>query len=141
MTRQEQIKEIKQVLIKTCKRCRSSEEDYMQSKYAEALCNARYRKLPEDAIVLTKEEYKSLRQSLTQTTNRECELADRARALLHECDVLKIDLEKTRKETAREILDIGKKLYEMSYHKSNAMPRLIEWIKAEYGVDLGSSAV
>ena len=44
MTQQEQIEQIKQILIKTCKRCRSSEEDYMQSKYAEALCNARYRK-------------------------------------------------------------------------------------------------
>ena len=64
-----------------------------------------YRKIPEDAVVLTKVEYESLRQSLTQTTNRECELADRARALLHECDVLKIDLEKARKKTAKEILD------------------------------------
>lgn len=42
MTKQEQIEEIKQVLIKTCKRCRSFEEDYMQSKYAEALYNAGY---------------------------------------------------------------------------------------------------
>lgn len=39
MTKQEQIEEIKQVLIKTCKRCRPFEEDYMQSKYAEALYN------------------------------------------------------------------------------------------------------
>lgn len=45
MTKQEQIEEIKQVLIKTCKRCRSFEEDYMQSKYAEALYNAGYRKV------------------------------------------------------------------------------------------------
>lgn len=42
----------------------------------------------------------------------------------------------TRKETAKEILNMGKKLYEMSYHKSNAMPRLIEWIKVEYGVEV-----
>ena len=45
MTKQEEIEEIKQVLIKTCKRCRSFEEDYMQSKYAEALYNAGYRKI------------------------------------------------------------------------------------------------
>ena len=45
MTKQEQIEEIKQVLIKTCKRCRTFEEDYMQSKYAEALYNAGYRKV------------------------------------------------------------------------------------------------
>ena len=43
---------------------------------------------------------------------------------------------KARKETAKEILNMGKKLYEMSYHKSNAMLRLIEWIKAEYGVEV-----
>lgn len=43
-TKQEQIEEIKQVLIKTCKRCRPFEEDYMQSRYAEALYNAGYRK-------------------------------------------------------------------------------------------------
>lgn len=47
MTKQEQIEEIKQVLIKTCKRCRSFEEDYMQSKYAEALYNAGYCKVDE----------------------------------------------------------------------------------------------
>ena len=45
MTKQEEIEEIKQVLIKTCKRCRTFEEDYMQSKYAEALYNAGYRKV------------------------------------------------------------------------------------------------
>ena len=41
-----------------------------------------------------------------------------------------------RKQTAKEILNMGKKLYEMAYHKSNAMPRLIEWIKVEYGVEV-----
>lgn len=56
MTKQEQIEEIKQVLIKTCKRCRSFEEDYMQSKYAEALYNAGYRKVPNGAVVLTPQE-------------------------------------------------------------------------------------
>ena len=47
MTKQEQIEEIKQVLIKTCKRCRSFEEDYMQSKYAEVLYNAGYGNISE----------------------------------------------------------------------------------------------
>ena len=46
------------------------------------------------------------------------------------------EVEKARKETAKEILNMGKKLYEMAYHKSNAMPRLIEWIKVEYGVEV-----
>ena len=41
-----------------------------------------------------------------------------------------------KKEIVKEILNMGKKLYEMAYHKSNAMPRLIEWIKVEYGVEV-----
>lgn len=44
----EQIEGIKEILIKTCKRIRSKEEDYMQDRYAEALYNAGYRKLPEN---------------------------------------------------------------------------------------------
>lgn len=55
MTKQEQIKEIKQVLIKTCKRCRPFEQDYMQSNYAEALYNAGYRKADETRKETAKE--------------------------------------------------------------------------------------
>ena len=44
LDKNKQIEEIKRVLIKTCKRCRTFEEDYMQSKYAEAIYNAGYRK-------------------------------------------------------------------------------------------------
>ena len=79
-----------------------------------------YRKIPEEAVVLTKEE---------------CE----HKVILDEDHferALNYEREKARKETAKEILNIGKKLYKMSYHKSNAMPRLIEWIKAEYGVEV-----
>lgn len=39
-----QIEEIKRVLIKTHKRVRSSQDDYMQDRYAEAIYNADYRK-------------------------------------------------------------------------------------------------
>lgn len=42
--KQEQIEEIKSVLIKTCKRCRTFQEDYMQDAYAEAIYGAGYRK-------------------------------------------------------------------------------------------------
>lgn len=79
-----------------------------------------YRKIPEDAVVLTKEE---------------CE----HKVILDEDHferALNYEREKVRKKTAKEILNMGKKLYEMSYHKSNAMPRLIEWTKAEYGVEI-----
>lgn len=46
-TQQEQIEEIadiKSVLIKTHKRCRTLQEDYMQNKYAEEIYKAGYRK-------------------------------------------------------------------------------------------------
>ena len=46
-TKQEQIDEIadiKSVLIKTHKRCRTLQEDYMQDKYAEGIYKAGYRK-------------------------------------------------------------------------------------------------
>ena len=60
MTKQEQIEEIKQVLIKTCKRCRTFEEDYMQSKYAEALYNAGYRKVDDVRKETAKEIFKKV---------------------------------------------------------------------------------
>ena len=79
-----------------------------------------YRKISEEAVVLTKEE---------------CE----HKVILDEDHferALNYERENVRKETAKEILNIGKKLYEIAYHKSNAMPRLIEWIKVEYGVEV-----
>lgn len=50
-------------------------------------------------------------------------------------------VEKARKETAKEILDMGNKIYEMSYYKDNAMSRLIELIKVEYGVKVEECGV
>lgn len=49
-TEQEKIEEmagIKYVLIKTHKRCRTLQEDYMQNKYAEEIYKAGYRKATE----------------------------------------------------------------------------------------------
>jgi hypothetical protein len=42
-----QIKEIKRVLIQTCKRVRTFQEDYMQDRYAEAIYAAGYRRQTE----------------------------------------------------------------------------------------------
>lgn len=39
-----QIEEIKAVLVRTCKRVRTMQEDHMQDRYAEALYTAGYRK-------------------------------------------------------------------------------------------------
>lgn len=44
MNEKKQIEEIKNILIKTCKRVRNSQEDYMQDRYAEALYKEGYRK-------------------------------------------------------------------------------------------------
>ena len=44
MTEQKQIEEIKAVLVRTCKRVRTMQEDHMQDRYAEALYNAGYHK-------------------------------------------------------------------------------------------------
>lgn len=71
MTKQEQIEELKQVLIKTCKRCRSFEEDYMQSKYAKALYNAGYRKT--DSFEEENERLKEVNRQLNADYNRSLE--------------------------------------------------------------------
>ena len=63
-------------------------------------------------------------------------LCDNYRLCKDANETLKQNVITIHKETTKEILDMCKKLYEMCYHKSNAMPRLIEWIKAEYGVEV-----
>lgn len=68
-------------------------------------------------------------------TREECD----SKVILDEDHFLRVldnERAQARKETAKEIINMGKKLYEMAYHKSNAMPRLIEWIKVEYGVEV-----
>ena len=95
-----------------------------------------YRKIPEDAVVLTKEEYEVLANQYKNLEIKYSNLSDNYKLCKDANETLKRNVVTTRKETAREILNMGKKLYKMSYHKSNAMPRLIEWIKVEYGVEI-----
>lgn len=45
MIKEKQIEEIKKIMIKTCKKARTTQEDYLQDRYAEALYNAGYRKV------------------------------------------------------------------------------------------------
>ena len=98
----------------------------------------KYLKVPEDAVLLTKEEYEKLKDKppfavIKYDEDEMKEVAEKvAKSIIWEFTEKGKD--EIRKETAKEILNMGKKLYEMSYHKSNAMPRLIEWIKVEYGV-------
>ena len=51
----EKMSDIKSILIKTHKRCRTLQEDYMQDKYAEELYKAGYRKQSDTAREILKE--------------------------------------------------------------------------------------
>ena len=55
MEKDKQIEEIKDVMIHTCKRIRSFNDDFMQSRYAEALYNAGYRKTSDIAREIIEE--------------------------------------------------------------------------------------
>lgn len=100
----------------------------------------KYLKIPDGAVVLTKEEYeklknKSLFAAIKYDEDKMKEIAKKvAKSII--LGFTEKGKDEIRKETAKEILNMGKKLYEMAYHKSNAMPRLIEWIKVEYGVEI-----
>ena len=77
-TEQEQIEEmanIKSVLIKTHKRCRTLQEDYMQDKYAEGIYKAGYRKasdvideLVDKVLEKIRYEYKNYPNAMTVGT-------------------------------------------------------------------------
>lgn len=137
-TKQEQIAEIKQVLIKTCKRCRSFEEDYMQSKYAEALYNAGYRKILENAVVLTKEEYDDLKVAADNydpfwfCSFDGCEGA--RKGCKDDCEMSIFVQE--RKKTAKEILSKLNALMEQYHYKSTAWRNCANFIKERYGLEV-----
>ena len=62
----EEIADIKYVLIKTHRRCRTLQEDYMQNKYAEGIYKAGYRKAGDviDEFVERLEKYIESRNDL-----------------------------------------------------------------------------
>ena len=107
---------------------------------SKTLYNAGYRKIPDGAVVLTKEKYEKLKNKSPFAVIKYDE--DKMKEIAKEAaknivlEFTEKGKDKICKETAKEILNMGEKLYEMSYHKSNAMPRLIEWIKVEYGVEV-----
>lgn len=53
MNKEEQIEEIKKVIISVYGRMRTGGEDFLNNRQAEALYNAGYRKIPENVIILT----------------------------------------------------------------------------------------
>lgn len=123
MKKKKQIEEIKQILIKTCKRCRSFEEDYMQSKYAEALYNEGYRKIPEGTLVMTKEEFvKTIESGYVYDTTRG-----------NKINIIQMTREIERKETATEILNrINEYYLDYNYDLKKEFEKLCK----EYGVEV-----
>lgn len=108
MTKQEQIEEIKQVLIKTCKRCRPSEEDYMQSNYAEALYAAGYRKVGEykAEIAKLKSEVNDYKQRYESSEKRYFELTQSG------CEALRAKDEHFKKKVRKILGTVAKIMIE-----------------------------
>lgn len=44
--------------------------------------------------------------------------------------------ERGSKEMAEKIYKMGEEFYKMTYHKSNALPRLLEWMKDTFSVEI-----
>lgn len=84
---------------------------------AERLYNANYRKLPENAVVLTREELAKERE-LNRQIDREFVISEFNAQV-------RTSIEKTRKETAREIYQ------ELQGHGTTYVKK---WIKEHYGV-------
>ena len=78
MNKQQQIEEIAGTICNACKerfeiskKCKNVIEPCLAAyAHAEALYNAGYRKLPEDSVVLSREEYDSLRLQIQQAHNK-----------------------------------------------------------------------
>lgn len=80
---EEMAKDLKNIMIKQHIGIRTALEDNYQTHYAEAIVKAGYRKIPKNAVVLTKEEHKQWLKDCIESN--------------------KVVEERTRKETAKEI--------------------------------------
>lgn len=109
MTKQEQIEEMTKDLENTI----LGLGIHLCRKSAEKLYDLGYRKIPENAVVLTKEEYIDLSRNY-----------------------VKEQIEQARKETAKEILDKLSALMEQYHYKSTAWRNCANFIKETYGVEV-----
>lgn len=116
MTKQEQIEEMAKDIVRI-----AGLDVYGK---AEELVNLGYRKLPEDSVVLSREEYKRLLDN----------------AIRVDMEYLDHELAKTRKETAKEILQ---RLYDKCYEVqglregyAHIIPLDILILAKEYGVEV-----
>ena len=119
MTKQEQIKEMGQIICE-----RSKDGICGWTMQAETIYNAGYRKVPEDAIVLTKEELDKLHIFDDEMFER----------------ILNYEKEKGRKETAKEILILlGKGFDETKMTEFKNLPwykLFCRELKHRYGVEV-----
>ena len=101
--------------------CKQDEFDLSNPfEVANCVINLGYRKINENELVISKEEYRKLK--LKRKNAMAIETARKV------CEHIENDNKKIRKETAREILERGK----------YCMPSgLREWIIEQFGVDLG----
>ena len=131
MTKQEQIEEMANYYCEYCKKqtgekfCEHIDDKSCNIFFeAELFYNAGYRKIPEDSVVLSREEYKRLLDN----------------AIRVDMEYLDHELAKTRKETAKEILQC---LYDECYEiqklrecVAHITPLDILTLAKEYGVEV-----
>ena len=122
MTEQEQIEKIAKYVCNACEygiygACSKRQTDVKRCslalKTAKHIYNAGYRKIPENAVVLTKEEYIDLSRNYVRE-----------------------QIEQARKETAKEILDKLNALMEQYHYKSTAWRNCANFIKETYGAEV-----
>lgn len=102
MTKQEQIKEMKKII--------GNVKPFYVETIVEALYNAGYRKIPENAVVLTKEEYIDLSRNYVTE-----------------------QIEQARKKTAKEIYE---RLIELSENPCNGREEIYKTVFEKYGVEM-----
>lgn len=137
MTDKQQIEELRKFISQLC--CNSNcdnckwrhvEEgsclDYFE---ATALYNANYRRVPENAVVLTREEYEWYRKQCEELNN----IYSNGFRTLTEVHKL---LEQTRKETAKEICITGKYYYAKHSPMERQLSDFLAHIKETYGVEV-----
>lgn len=96
MNKEQQIEEIKEVIISVYGRSRTGGEDFLNNRQAEALYNAGYRRVPNGAVVLTPEErdeeMKEIIKTLAERDELKAEnerLYEKLRQLLSSIDTVK----------------------------------------------------
>lgn len=132
-TKQEQIEEIAKIIDEMY-----WVYDTTAGDIAEGLYNAGYRKIPENAVVLTKEKYDKLglfEESVQEYKSDNGQLVlvkERKTLQKYSTDVADF----IRKETAKEILDKLNALMEQYHYKSTAWRNCANFIKETYGVEV-----